>query len=178
MRIHTHLLVTGLTLLLVTPALQAQTLHEHTPIPPEQLAKGQDLFRRAEALMATCDQEQWKEAAKLFEEAAGLLPCHDPKVYEALFQAAEIANFTGDARKAHRFMKEAAEHAMHVGDLEHAVDAYVQAAYLAADLGDRDRAVTYVAMAEDLSHSPLLGAKGPRLQSMIAEHFTKSGGGR
>ncbi len=178
MRIHTPLLVTGLTLLLVTPALQAQALHEHTPIPPEQIAKAEDLFRRAETLMATCDRNQWKEAAKLFEESASLFPCHDARIFQGLFQSAEIAHSFGEISKAHRLMKEAAEHAMHVGDLENAVNAYVQAAFLAADLGNRDRALTHVAMAEDLAHSPLLGAKGTRLQNMIATHFTRSGGGR
>lgn len=178
MRTHSHLLVTGLTLLLVTPALQAQALHEHTPIPPEQIAKAEDLFRRAETLMATCDRSQWKEAAEMFEEAAGLLPCHDARIYQGLFQSAEIAHSFGDISKAHRLMRQAAEHAMHVGDLENAVNAYVQAAFLAADLGDRDRTVTHVAMAEDLAHSPLLGSKGPRLQSMIAQHFKWSGGSR
>jgi hypothetical protein len=167
----------GLALFLVAPALQAQALHEHEPIPEDQLQEAEDLFRRAEALMATCEQSQWKEAAKLFEKSARMRPCHDPKIFQGLFQAAEIANFFDETTKARRLMAEAAQHAMHVGDLENAVDAYVQAAYLAASLGDGPRAVTYVAMAEDLAHSPLLGVKSRELQAMIATHFTRSGGG-
>ena len=36
--------------------------------------------------------------------------------------------------------------------------------------------LAYRAWAEDLSHSPLLGDKGPELQRLIAEHFDNSGG--
>jgi uncharacterized protein HemY len=126
--------------------------------------------------MATCDRNQWKEAAELFEKSARLRPCHDPKIFQGLFQAAEIAYFFEENNKARRLMSEAAEHAMHVGDLENAVEAYVQAAHMSAAMGDRDRAVTYVAMAEDLSSSPLLGVKGRDLQAMIAAHFTRGGG--
>lgn len=176
MRNFTYLPMAGLALLLVTPALRAQVVHEHAPIPKEQIAEAEDLFRRAESLMATCDRTQWKEAAELFEESARLRPCHDPKIFQGLFQAAEIASYFDETRKAHRLMREAAEHAMHVGDLEHAVDAYVQAAHLAGILGNRDWAVTHVAMAEDLAHSPLLGVKGAELQAMIATHFIRGGG--
>lgn len=176
MRTSFYLPMAGLALLLVAPPLQAQALHEHEPIPKEQVKEADDLFRRAETLMATCDRNQWKEAAQLFEKSARMRPCHDPKIFQGLFQAAEIASYFNETRKARRLMSEAALHAMHVGDLENAVDAYVQAAHLAAALGDRPRAVTYVAMAEDLAHSPLLGVKGRDLQAMIAAHFTRGGG--
>jgi tetratricopeptide (TPR) repeat protein len=178
MRIPTHLAAAGLALLLAAPALKAQALHDHVPIPPEQLAEADDLYRRAEALLATCDQNQWKEAAELFEQSARLRPCHDPKIFQALFQASKIASYFDDTRKARRLAVEAADHAMHVGDVEHAVEAYLSAAYLAAALGDRDRAVTYAALAEDLAHSPLLGLKAEELQTLVALAFNKGGGGR
>ncbi len=174
MRIHHYLLAGGLALFVLAPALRAQAVHEHQPIPAEQIAEAEDLYRRAEALMSSCEKAQWEEAAELFERSARLRACHDPKVYSGLREAAEIAHYVGDTSKAHRLMKEAAEHAMHLGEVEFAVEAYVKAVYMAAELGDRDMAVTYRAWAEDLSHSPHLGERGKELQKLIAMHFAKN----
>jgi len=176
MRIHKYLLAGGLALFVVAPALQAQAAHEHQPIPAEQIAKAEDLYRQAEALMSTCQKAQWEEAAALFIESARLRECHDPKIYWGLKEAANIAYYFEDTGRAHRLMREAAEHATHVGDVEHAVEAYVKAVFMAAELGDRDLAVAYRAWAEDLSHSPLLGEKGKELQELIALHFANGGG--
>lgn len=174
MRLHKYLLAGGLALFVVAPALQAQAAHEHQPIPAEQIAKADDLYRQAEALMSTCQKAQWEEAAALFIESARLRECHDPKIYSGLREAAELVHYIGDTSRAHQLMKEAAEHAMHLGEVEFAVEAYVKAVYMAAELGDRDMAVSYRAWAEDLSHSPYLGDRGRELQKLIAMHFVKN----
>ena len=182
MRTHTSmgasLLATGLTLLIVAPVASAQPVHEHQPIPAEQFAEADQLFMRAEALMATGDKAQWREAAELFEKSAGLRECSDPKILVALTEAASIASFFEDIRKAHRITRAAADHAMRVGDVEYAVEAYVRSVYFAAELGERDLAVSYVAWAQDLSNSPLLGAEGASLKALIAQGFGSGVGER
>jgi len=165
------LLATGLTLLIVAPVARAQPVHEHQPIPAEQIDEADRLFARAEALMATSDKSQWQEAAQLFEQSAKQRECHDPKILVALTEAASIASFFGDIRKAHKLTKGAAEHAMRVGDVAYAVEAYVRSVYFAAELGRRDLAVTYLARAQDLSRSPLLGTQAAGLQALIEQSF-------
>jgi hypothetical protein len=172
------LLATGLTLLFVAPVARAQPVHEHQPIPAEQLDEADRIFARAEALMATGEKAQWQEAAELFEQSARLRECQDPKILVALTEAASIASFFKDNRKAHRLTKTAAEHAMRVGDVAYAVEAYVRSVFLAVELGKRDLAVTYLARAQDLSYSPLLGAEAASLQALIAQSFGSGVGDR
>jgi hypothetical protein len=170
------LLATGLALLIVAPVALAQPVHEHQPIPVEQRDEADRLFVRAQALMATGERAQWQEAAELFEKSARLRECQDPKILVALTEAAAVASFFKDNRKAHRLTKTAAEHAMRVGDVAYAVEAYVRSVFLAAELGKQDLAATYLARAQDLSYSPLLGAEAAGLQALIAQSFGTEAG--
>ena len=145
-----------LGLALVATPLAAQTLHQHDPVPNEDILKADKLFAEAQALMAQCDRSKWSKAADLFLESAELRPCHDPKIFAGMREAAQIHYYLGHLDESLKTMKRAAAHAMLVGDVANAAGAYLDAAVLAAESGDRYLSEAYLARSEDLSSSKLL----------------------
>ena len=93
--------------MLATP-LTAQIRHVHTKIEKEQVQKADALLKEALDLEASCDMNEWDDAAKLLVESAGLRPCHDPEIFNSLSRAARLYQAVGNLPRAEETMERAA----------------------------------------------------------------------
>lgn len=113
--------------------------------------KASNLIVRAEQLQK---RSELSEKARLFEEAASLLPASDPRRSSALLAAGTIASSLGRFEQAMHLLERSAESAARRGGVIEAADTYVAALFVALNAGDRAAARRFIDRAISLTGSP------------------------
>ncbi len=108
-----------------------------------------------QAVDASQNLKSFKEASSLYREAAETLGDH-PDAAEHLVQAARLAYYTGDERRAIEDFRAAGEQALAWGDVMVAARSFLDAAWVAAEEDRGAEAVELAHRAEKLSSSPLI----------------------
>ncbi len=141
--------VTGLAQSSIKPSVSAES--------GKVVVNEADQIRQhAEALLATQDRNNWKKAARLLEEAAGLRPVESPKAIQELSLSAEMLYNLGQASRAQENLSRAAEQALGNGRVLEAAQLYLKAAYVADSRMHAIEAKAYIQSAERLAGSPHL----------------------
>jgi hypothetical protein len=132
--------------------LPAAARADGSPGPDRERAK---LLRaKAEALF---DQPvEWRRAAKLLEESAGLRSADDAEAYDCLIYAGRIRAALGDFGVATRLLSRAGEHALARGAVPQAAQAFVDAAFSAKAALNSTEAAELLEKARLLTGSPML----------------------
>jgi len=140
-------------------ALPLAARADGSPGPDKERAR---LLRaRAEALF---DQPtEWRHAARLLEESAGLRTADDPETYDCLLYAGRIRAGIGDFDAAAGLLEHAAEHALARGAVPEAAQAYVDAAFSAKAAKHGTQAAALLEKARLLTGSPALSAQEKEL---------------
>ena len=113
--------------------------------------KARELAARAAQIHRLTD---FPEAARLYEQAASLMPSEDPETANYLFLAANIRYQGGKVELAQLLFERAAEAFSAAGDPGRAADSYVAATYAAYARKDRDQGRRYIDRAMVLISSP------------------------
>jgi tetratricopeptide (TPR) repeat protein len=112
-----------------------------------------DLLGKAEALTNLTDLPA---RARLFEEAAGLLPDTDLRAARALRSAAESYHKLGKPQRAMQLLERAAKQAASRGNPTEAADDYVAALFVALEIKSRANARRFIDRAIALTTSPAM----------------------
>lgn len=111
----------------------------------------------ANAAKQLTDGGNWSRAASLFRRAAGLRPAGDEVAVKDLLRAGRIAFYEGNERQSMRDFEAAGERALSRGDVIVAANAFADAAWVAEVDGNPVKAKEFLARAQVLTISPLLG---------------------
>jgi tetratricopeptide (TPR) repeat protein len=144
------IVVPALLLTLINPlvvvAQGAASLSARTEKAAMLIAQAESLFRTAEL----------PQRARLFEEAAELLPETDPRSSRALRRAGEVHYQLRNPARAMALMEKSAEAAAARGAVTEAADAYVAALLVALELNARAQARKFIDRAISLTSSPVM----------------------
>ncbi len=133
----------------------------------ERIALAEHL--ESQAVEASQHVKSFKKASSLYREAAETLGDH-PDAAEHLVQAARLAYYTGDERRAIQDFRAAGEQALEWGDVMTAAQSFLDAAWVAAEEERGEEALELAHRAEKLSSSPLIQRQErASLRSRIAD---------
>ncbi len=114
------------------------------------------LHRRADALTAAGDSRQWRQVAKMLEQAAALRAVDDPVAVREQLVAAQLFHFAGSLGRAQANLEGAARQALANGRLVEAADAFLMAAVVANARHRPQQALALARQAQQLARSPHL----------------------
>lgn len=132
----------------------AAAQHSLDPVRVTAAARAEKLLAEAAALPTMTNQ--FRKAARLYEESATVRTVGDSLTPFCLRTAAYYRYYSGDTRESATLMERAAKHSVALGDVVGAANAYIDAALIAGEFQDVARSKKLSDRAEQLMTSPQL----------------------
>lgn len=139
-------------LVLLPSAARAQTVGVRKP----DAARADAMSQEAQLLIQKQSTRNWKEAARLFEDAADLRSPDDATAIRELMLAGQLRHYVGSLGRAQENLETAAELALSYGRVLESAELFLKAAFVAQERGEARDMAALAGSARRLASSPHL----------------------